>query len=82
MFEAVDEQGAVGQPGQRVVEGLVAELLLERLDVLRERWLGDSDSSGRARERPIGAFDRVRDRRTLVVDEYLGRVVASAAKSR
>ena len=31
MFEAVPEQGPVGQPGERIVEGLVLERLLERL---------------------------------------------------
>ena len=29
MFEAVPEQGAIGEPAQRVVEGLVLQLLLE-----------------------------------------------------
>ena len=31
VLEAVDEQRPVGEPGQRVVERLVAELVLERL---------------------------------------------------
>ena len=48
MLEAVEEQRAVGQPGERVVESLVRELLLGRLAV------GDVDEQPTPVGSPVG----------------------------